>query len=276
METLAPPDTLAAQMTWDPFCAQEGMQTLQSAEHFDHLSRIIPDLRLHLAESGLSYTLTHDLLIQNIPLKEGVAPDVALWPGPRAQLGAKCGSLELSADWCPALILEVVSENTSDADADTKHEIYRLAGVAEYWLYDPDAYASSEPLCGWQLEAGEYVPIPGREHAVHGGSVTLYASAVLETAWGLAPDRELRLWDPQRNDWYETTPKAFQQERTRADQAEARTQQERTRADQERIRADQAEARLQQERDRTQQQERLLQQEIERLHALLQEHAARD
>ncbi len=45
---LAPTDSLASLMTEDPFCAQEGVKTLQSAEHFHHLSRVVNDLCLHL------------------------------------------------------------------------------------------------------------------------------------------------------------------------------------------------------------------------------------
>ena len=242
MESLAPVDTLASLMTWDPFCAQEGVQSLQSAEHFHHLSRIVHDLRLHLEELDLPYTLTSDLLIRNIPLKPGVAPDVALWPGHLDLVGARCGSLELSAELCPALILEVVSAHTADADADTKHEIYRLAGVAEYWLYDPDAYAGGEPLCGWQLTDMRYMPIRGRTRAVSGMEAMLYASAVLQTDWGLTADAELRLRDPQREDWYRMTPAALRQLRAQVEQERTRAAQAETRAEQAETRAAQAEA----------------------------------
>ena len=244
MEILAPTDSLASLMTWDPFCAQEGVKTLQSAEHAHYLARIVGDLQLHLEEQELPYTLTHDLLIRNIPLREGVAPDVALWPGYRDLVGEKCSSLELSADLCPALILEVVSENTYTADADTKHEIYRLARIGEYWLYDPEEYAEGGPLRGWQLVDTAYESIPGREHAVGGELVTRYSSAVLQTDWGLMAEGALRLWGPQRQDWYRMTPAALrqsearaEQERTRAEQAEAQVQQERTRAEQAEARA---------------------------------------
>ena len=212
MEILAPPDSLASLMTVDPFCAQEGIQTLQSSTHFNRLLRVVSDLRLHLEESRLPYTLSSDLLIRNIPLKEGVAPDVALWPESLDLEGEEeYGSVELSADLCPALILEVVSENTHEADAVTKHEIYRLAGIEEYWLYDPRAYAGREPLRGWRLEDMEYVPILGGEPEASGEEVTRYSSAVLQTDWGLTGAGGLRLWDPQQQDWYRTTPAALRQ-----------------------------------------------------------------
>ena len=193
--------------------------------------RIVCDLQLHLEQSSLPYALASDLLIRNIPLREGVSPDVALWPGHLALETEEYRSLVLAADLCPALILEVVSDNTSAADADIKPEIYRRAGIGEYWLYDPTAYAGDAPLCSWQLVGTEYVQIPG------------------QTA-----DAALRLWDPQRENWYRTTAAALRQLQDHVEQA--------------RTRAEQAETRLQQERDHTQQQEHLLQQEIQRLHAL--------
>ncbi len=263
--TLVPPDTLAATMTWDPFCAQEGVKTLQSSTHFHHLLRIVCDLQLHLKESGLPYSLASDLLIRNIPLKEGVSPDVALWPGHLDLEGEEYRSLVLSADLYPALILEVVSEHTRDADADTKHKIYRLAGIAEYWLYDPATYAGSEPLCGWRLADSTYMPILGQEHAVDGAWVTRYPSTVLQTDWGLTADATLRLWDPQREDWYRTTAAALSQTRARAEQAEIRAQREWTRAEQ-------AETRAQQEQARAEQAEA----ENVRLRALLQTRADPD
>ncbi len=264
METLAPVDTLTSQMTWDPFCAQEGVQTLQSSEHFYRLARITHDVRLHLEEQGLPYTLASDLLIRHIPLKPGVAPDVALWPdhldleGTRTQ----CGSLELSAELYPALILEVVSAHTAEADADIKYEIYRRAGITEYWLYDPDAHAGGEPLCGWRLVDTAYIPIRGRMGTE---AVVRYPSAVLQTDWGLTTDAELRLWDSQQADWYRTTPAALRQLR-------AWTQQAKIRLRQEQDRAEQVEIRLRQERTRAEQAEA----ENARLRALLQAQADRD
>ena len=129
-------------------------------------------------------------------------------------------SLVLSADLRPDLILEVVSENTHEADTDVKHEIYRLAGIREYWLYDPGAYAGEEPLRGWQLVDTEYMPILGWDHESFDEAITRYPSVVLQTDWGLTANAVLQLWDPQRKDWYRTTPVAQQQFRNRAEQAE--------------------------------------------------------
>lgn len=263
MEILAREEILASLMTEDPFCACEDVKTLESKLHHEQLAQIEQDLRLHLHRRDLPCVLTSDLLIRNVPLREGLAPDIAIWPDQQAlapEVDYK--SLVLSEELCPALVLEVTSESTAAADRDTKYEIYQLAGIAEYWLYDPLGYAGGPPFQGWQLTSEAYVPIVGQVGSVAGAETLLYPSTVLGTSWGLEHDTELRLRDPVRADWYRMTPKAL-------DQAEAQVRRER-------VRAEQAEARLQQERTRRRQQEDLLQQEIQRLHAQLRERTDRD
>ena len=81
-----------------------------------------------------------------MPLRAGVSPDIALWPD-RDLLRADVvyGSLELSAELRPTLILEIASEGTHQVDRDTKHDIYRLAAIREYWLYDPIGCTGGPP-----------------------------------------------------------------------------------------------------------------------------------
>ena len=261
MEMFAQRETLASLMTEDPFCTREGVQTLESTGHHARLAQAENDLQLHLRRQELPLMLTSDLLIRNVPLREGVAPDIALWPRHMLDPEQNYRSLVLSEELCPALVLEVTSESTVEADREIKHEIYRLAGIAEYWLHDPMGCAGGPPLLGWRLIGNAYVPIAEQRGVVAGQEVQLYPSAVLDTAWGL-DDTELRLRDPVRADWYRMTPEAFEQAETRAQQAETRVEQ--------------AEAQIQQERIRAQQQENLWQQEKQRLYALLGDRADRD
>ncbi len=241
------PDTLAAWMTEDPFCAQEDVQTLESKQHHERLGQIEGDLRMHLREQALPYVLTGDMLIRNVPLQAGLSPDIALWPaGPMQALEAEADykSVALSAARCPALVLEMVSESTAVVDRETKHEIYRRAGIREYWLYDPMEFGGGPPLQGWRLTGSAYVPIAGQPGRVGGAEVTLYPSGVLETAWGLEGENELRLWEPARDDWYRTTAEGLQRERRQTERERSRAERERSRADQERARADHAEVEI--------------------------------
>ena len=247
MDTLTPLDVLASLYTEDPFCAQEGVKTLESNVHHENLLQVENDLRLHLRACDLSYTLTSDLLIRNIPLREGVSPDIALWPGREVlQEGIEYGSLALSADLRPALILEIVSESTQEADAVTKHEIYRLAAITEYWLYDPMGHAGGPPLRGWRLEGTEYTPVRGHRGVVAGAEVALYTSRVLETDWGLADGADLRLLNPQQDGWYQMDPAGLQHAEARAEQAEDSARQAEAQARQAEAQARQAETQARQ------------------------------
>ncbi len=282
MATLDRTETLAPWFTEDPFCAIEGVKTLESNVHHARLLQCEEDLRLHLTAQDLPYTLTSDMLIRNVPLKEGVSPDIAIWPGKDLlEADVEYGSLELAETLRPALILEIASESTYAADRDTKYDIYCLAGIAEYWLYDPMGHTGGPPFLGWQLAGTDYEPIAGQPGTVAGREVILYCSLVLGTAWGLEAGNALRLLDPHKDDWYRMTPEALlraeelaAQERAQAQQARAQAQQAEERAAQERARAQRAEERAAQERARAQRAEEQSARdtaEIARLKALLKE-----
>ena len=250
MATLDILERTAAVAPWyteDPFCAIEGVKTLESNVHHARLLQCEEDLRLHLTAQELPYTLTSDLLIRNVPLKEGVSPDIAIWPGKDLlEADVEYGSLELTETLRPALILEIASGSTYEADRDTKYDIYCLAGIAEYWLYDPMGHTGGPPFLGWQLAGTDYAPIAGQPGTVAGQDVILYDSLVLGTAWGLAEGTALRLLDPNKNDWYHMTPEALLQTEERAAQAQAQTQQAQAQAQQAEEWAAQARAQAQQ------------------------------
>ena len=251
MEPQDTADSWAASMTEDPFCAREGVKVLQSTGHTAHLWRIIFDLQMHIVVLDLPYTVVHDLLIKNIPLKAGVAPDILFLPGRLDLETVEIPYWDLAVDSAPDLILEIVGKKTYEADAIIKYDIYRLAGVGEYWLYNPNGYGGGPPLQGWRRKDAEYLPIPGRTDEVAGKEATLYPSAVLKTDWGLAADTVLRLRDPERNDWYDTTPKAMIKAQNRLAEAKARTAKARSRLAEAKTRTAQARSRLAEAKART-------------------------
>jgi Uma2 family endonuclease len=55
----------------------------------------------------------------------------------------------------PDLIVEIISPSTAERDRGLKLERYRLFGVAEYWVVDPDARSVEI----WNLAAGASEPV---------------------------------------------------------------------------------------------------------------------
>ena len=95
-----------------------------------------------------------------------VAPDVYVAFG--ADPGKRRRSYKLWEDPVPSFVMEVLSDSTKGRDLRTKHDLYRLMGVSEYWLYDPDGEWIAGHLWGYRLTAdGEYErisPLAGGRH----------------------------------------------------------------------------------------------------------------
>ena len=62
---------------------------------------------------------------------------------------------ERSIDGSPDLVIEIVSEDDPDHDYVTKFREYEAAGVAEYWIADPQ----NKHLSGWHLVDATYQPL---------------------------------------------------------------------------------------------------------------------
>lgn len=54
----------------------------------------------------------------------------------------------------PDLAVEVISPSSGEIDPGDKFAEYRQAGVAHYWIIDPNR----RTIEAWRLEAGNYVP----------------------------------------------------------------------------------------------------------------------
>jgi Uma2 family endonuclease len=85
-------------------------------------------------------------------------PDVFVY---KRAIDLNRGSLALSLDGPPALIVEVLSESTYANDIDLergKGYTYAQAGVSEYLTIDPTGAFLPEGIRAWRLEAGIYHP----------------------------------------------------------------------------------------------------------------------
>ena len=85
-------------------------------------------------------------------------PDVFVY---RVPFDRRRATLSLAADGPPALVVEVLSPETYDADLDLergKGYSYRRGGVAEYLTLDPLGRYLREQGRGWWLAGGAYLP----------------------------------------------------------------------------------------------------------------------
>ena len=142
----------------------------------------------------------------------------------------------------PDFVLEIASESTGRVDAGPKRRDYAALGIPEYWRFDETETGRyhGARLAGDRLVGEEYTPIPIDE--LPDGSLQGYSAALkLSLRWERG---ELVFYDPATEQRIAT----FEDERARADNAEAARDAERARADIAEARADReraaAEARI--------------------------------
>ena len=132
----------------------------------------------------------------------------------------------------PDLVMEMLSESTSEADVGSKRRTYEHIGVRECFLFDPNGFELSTPLVGHRLRGGRYRPV--RANA---------AGRLPSRALGLelhVQGGELRFRDPAAGEDLRTYDDA--EDRLMA--AEEGRAAEKRRADKEKARADAAERAL--------------------------------
>ena len=95
----------------------------------------------------------------------------------------------------PDFVLEVTSASTRREDGGRKREVYAALGVEEYFLYDPRGEHLTPPLQGFQLQAGEYRPLPAVP-TLPGGGVTVRSQVLRLDLRDRCEERMLRLHDP--------------------------------------------------------------------------------
>ena len=144
----------------------------------------------------------------------------------------------------PDFVLEIASESTADVDVGAKRRDYAALGIPEYWRFDQTETGRyhGERLAGERLAEGEYVAIDIEE--LPDGSLRGYSPALnLYLHW---EQSELVFYDPATARPIAT----LEDERARADSAQAELSLEREARVTEQARADAAEAELTAERAR--------------------------
>ena len=136
----------------------------------------------------------------------------------------------------PDFVLEVASASTADEDTGPKRLDYEALGISEYWRFDETGDYHKTKLAGDRLVDGHYEPIDIEELA--DGVLQGYSAALnLHLRW---EQGELRWHDPATGRHILT----YDDQRTRADNAQSLAQSERAARMEAAARAEAAEAEL--------------------------------
>ena len=119
----------------------------------------------------------------------------------------------------PDFVLEVASASTAEIDVGAKRRDYAALEIPEYWRFDETGEDHGTRLAGERLDHGEYVALPIEE--LPGGGLQGYSTSLgLNLRW---VDGELVFHDPATGRPIAT----LEDERARADSAEAERNAER-------------------------------------------------
>ena len=184
-------------------------------------------LRARYADREDKYVGGNMLLYYRMNLPQfSVAPDVFMVDGARGNHKRRSW-FTWREDAAPAFVMEIASDTTWRHDGAGKRVIYAEIGVIEYWRFDPTGECFSPALIGERLVEGEYQPIEVAED--EGGALRGY-SEVLRLDICVLPDLELRLYDPEQEEWllnYDEEQAARQAAELQAQAAELQAQTER-------------------------------------------------
>ncbi len=164
-------------------------------------------------------------------------PDIRAAPDVMVVFGRPKGDRGSYLQWKedgipPQVVFEILSPGNTVAEMTNKFEFYRLYGVQEYYLYDPDR----NEFYGWLRHNDTLEPIPFKG---------TWVSPLLGIRFELKED-DLDIYRPDggRFKTFIEIVESAEQERARAEQERIRAEQERSRAEQERARADRLAAQL--------------------------------
>ena len=207
----------------------------QSTEHLLAARQLEHCLLLHLSRAGpVEYQLSSDMGVHSRAGRGNPSqmptPDILVYmPAPPDRQRRQ--SVRREEDGSPDLALEILSESWIQEYMDDKQAAYAAMNISEYWLYglcDPQDLPP-RPIArvqGFRLTGTGYTEIaPSRSRTRLKDTARLWYSAVLQTAWGLDAQEELRLLDPRTDAWYPMPEEHYSQCEARGRQLAEKDQQ---------------------------------------------------
>ena len=173
---------------------------------------IMPTLNRHLAKGGRDPEVFLDS--DTILCYDRSDPNVRIQPDCYVAFGVDAQAIrdrKVYLPWevgkPPDFALEVASDSTARHDTSDKMDVYRRIGIPELWLCDSTGGALyGQPLAGWRLSGGEYLPIEMTEES--DGAIRGYSAAIgLYLCW---LDGHLRFFDPTANRYLPDSDEAYE------------------------------------------------------------------
>ncbi len=149
------------------------------------------------------------------PSNQRISPDMLISLSANPALYRQDNSYIISRQGKPPdLVMEIASERTGQNDVQNKPARYLALGITEYWRFDETGDFHGSRLAGDRLVNGQYEPVAIEEPEE--GILQGYSAVLnLLIRWDKG---QLRWHDPDTGEHIPT----FDQERARADAAEAR------------------------------------------------------
>ncbi|MEZ4526022.1 MAG: Uma2 family endonuclease [Desulfobacterales bacterium] len=218
---------------------EEGDVYMQGSLHTDDVEKLRSIFRHHLRNRKNIKVYSDLKIIWDSRGKKNPAPDISIFENvkdpekPRASFSVE----EEGAS--PFFVLEVVSPRYRRVDIFKKPEIYRRAGVSEYFIVDPGLEADkiSYTVQGYRLSGNRYMIInPDEQGRVYSQTADVWIGAS-------ESGDQIMVWDGQTDEPVLSDSERAEQEKEKAEQERIRAEQEKEKAEQERIRAEQEKAR---------------------------------
>ncbi|MEZ6135590.1 MAG: Uma2 family endonuclease [Pirellulaceae bacterium] len=139
----------------------------------DHYMNPAPSTYHQTVSKRLQYFLYSEIELNNRGLVFNAPVDLQLGPHDIVQPDLVVVLKESSAKVMPSkiigppdLVVEILSPSTEANDTTLKRQLYERTGVAEYWIFDPQA----QSVVQFVLADGVYrtMPVPTKEISIHG------------------------------------------------------------------------------------------------------------
>ena len=206
---------------------EEGDVYMQGSLHTDDVEKLRSIFRHHL-RNRRNIKIYSDLkIIWDSRGKKNPAPDISIFENVKEPEKPRASFSVAEEGVSPFFVLEVVSPRYRRVDIFKKPDIYRRAGVSEYFIVDPGLEADkiSYTVQGYRLSGNRYMIINPDKHG------RVYSQTTDVRIGASESGDQIIVWDGQTDQPILPDSERAEQEKARAEEEGIRTEQEKARAD---------------------------------------------